>query len=171
MGRNTTRQEQALTLGEIVGAHGVKGWIRVHSYTEPREAILSYSPWLLGEQHQAIGLLDGSLNGKSLIARLEGINDRDQAEALRGVEIRVERHQLPATGKNQYYWADLIGLDVVHRNGELLGKIEQMMATGANDVMVVEGDRQRLIPFLMGNTVLEVDLEARRIVVDWDSEF
>jgi 16S rRNA processing protein RimM len=171
MGRVAEQKGKTLTLGQIAGAHGVKGWVRVISYTEPREAILEYQPWFLGKNQRTVELLDGARQGKSVIARIAGVDDRDQAEALKGQEIGIERSQLPDAGNKQYYWADLIGLEVLLENGESLGTIAQMMATGANDVMVVEGDRQRLIPFLTGKTVMEVDLESGNIIVDWDADF
>lgn len=171
MERGEPGQDSILTLGQIAGAHGVKGWVKVISFTEPRKAILNYETWLLGEDHRSTRVLNGTCPGKSVVAQLEGVTDRDQAEALRGLEISVSRKQLPGTDKNQFYWADLIGLEVLLDSGESLGEISSMMATGANDVMVVEGDRQRLIPFLVGNTVRKVELESGRVIVDWDPEF
>lgn len=158
-------------MGRIAGAHGVKGWVRIISYTEPREAILNYRPWLLGKDHRPVEVLEGARRGKSVVARLKGVNDRDAAESLNGTEIGIYRDQLPEPGENEYYWADLVGLEVVLQQGESLGKITQMMATGANDVMVVEGDRQRLIPFIIDHTVINVDLESGRVTVDWDADF
>ncbi|HKJ18685.1 MAG TPA: ribosome maturation factor RimM [Xanthomonadales bacterium] len=171
MGRDERRRGTPLNLGQIAGAHGVKGWVRVHSLTEPREAILEYDSWLLGENQQSVEVLAGSRNGKAIVAQLEGVTDRDQAEAMKGLGIGIDKSQLPKAGEDQYYWTDLIGLEVLLEDGRSLGKIEKMMATGANDVMVVEGDRQRLIPFITGHTVLKVDLESERINVDWDPEF
>jgi 16S rRNA processing protein RimM len=170
------RQEQAandriVTLGHIAGSHGVKGWIQVYSHTEPREAILEYAPWLLGTDQRPVRPLEGARLGKKVIARLEGINDREQAESVAGLEIGIERSQLPDPGGDRYYWADLIGLKVVLENGETLGTIKEMMATGANDVMVVAGPPERLIPFIKGQTVLQVDLNKAEVCVDWDVEF
>ena len=163
--------ERILTLGSIAGPHGLKGWVRVISHTDPREAIFSYHPWLLGENQQAVEILDGGRSGKSLVVHLEGVNDREAAEALNGKAIGVYRSQLPELEDKEFYWADLIGLEVVLPEGRSLGKIEQMMATGANDVMVVEGDRQRLIPFVIDQTVVEVDTESGKVIVDWDADF
>jgi len=158
-------------VGRIAGAHGLKGWVRIISHTEPREAILNYRPWLLGEDHRPVEILEGARQGKSVVARLQGVNDRDEADTLNGLVIGVERSQLAEVGENSFYWADLIGLEVMLEQGASLGKVSEMMATGANDVMVVEGDRQRLIPFLIDQTVIEVDLESGRITVDWDADF
>lgn len=170
MGQDKERAGKVI-LGRIAGAHGVKGWVKVFSHTEPAEAIADYRPWLLGEDGRLVEPLEAVMQGKKVVARLEGVSDRSQAEALVGLEIYVERHQLPEPGERQFYWSDLIGLEVKHQDGESLGTLAEMMATGANDVMVVEGDRQRLIPFVQGETVIEVDLDAGRLTVDWDKEF
>lgn len=163
--------ERKIILGRISDAHGVKGWVKVLSYTEPREAIIDYRPWLLGADEAPFEPLEGARHGKTVIARLEGVDDRDTAESLAGQAIAVDRRQLPDPGEQQYYWADLIGLEVVLEDGESLGTIDAMMATGANDVMVVEGTRQRLIPFIKDHTVLDVDLGSRKVTVSWDRDF
>lgn len=163
--------ERKIILGRISDAHGVKGWVKVLSYTEPREAIIDYRPWLLGADEAPFEPLEGARHGKTVIARLEGVDDRDTAESLAGQAIAVDRRQLPDPGEQQYYWADLIGLEVVLEDGESLGTIDAMMATGANDVMVVEGTRQRLIPFIKDHTVLDVDLGSRKVTVRWDRDF
>lgn len=160
-----------VALGRVSGAHGVRGWVRVRSDTAPPEAILDYQPWLLGPARRPLKPVQGQKQGNHVLALLEGISDRDQARSLAGLEIAVPREQLPAPGEGCYYWADLIGLGVFLPGGEKLGTIERMMATGANDVMVVRGDKERLIPFSLGRHVLAVDLEGRRVTVDWDPEF
>ena len=158
-------------IGEIAGAHGVNGWVRVHSLTEPREAIFEYQPWLLGDDLEEIRIRQGRLQGNRLVAHLEGADDRDAAEALAHRPIAVYRDQLPELPGDRYYWADLVGLTVRLEDGRELGRIEKMLATGANDVMVVRGERERLIPFVPGPYVKQVDLEAGAVVVDWDPDF
>lgn len=106
-----------------------------------------------------------------MIARLEACEDRDQAVALMNCEIGVRRDQLPATRPGEYYWNDLLGLDVVTLQNEVLGKVDHLLETGANDVLVVMGDRERLIPFVLNDIVMHVDLEAGVIRVDWDKEY
>ena len=103
-------------------------------------------------------------------AKLEGIEDRDAAKAWVGSEVAVERDRLPDTDEGEYYWFDLIGAEVVDAGGRRLGRVQGLMETGANDVMVVRGERERLIPFIVEQVVKAVDLDARRITVDWDSE-
>lgn len=140
------------------------------SYTEPREAVLQYKGLLLGRNGswQATVVAEGQRHGKSVIARIEGVDDRDQAAALIGAEIGVNRETLPEPEEGQYYWSDLIGMKVVHYDGTELGTIQSMLETGAHDVMVVKGETERLIPFAMNEVVSNVDLEAGRVDVDWE---
>jgi len=135
------------------------------------EAILEYQPWLLGEDKRPVKIVDGRKQGKGLAALLPGYDDREQAATLVGSQIFVERDQLPATEDDEYYWSDLEGLDVHTTKGEVLGRVERLMETGANDVLVIRGEREHLVPFIQGQYVSRVDLEAGLIEVDWDPEF
>ena len=157
-------------LGRITGAFGVRGWVKVFSYTEPREALLDYGGWLLGRNGnwQPADVAEGQRHGKTVIVRLSGVDDRDQAEALRGTEIAVPRDALPALDKDRYYWSDLQGLRVVNKDGVELGRIDYMLETGADDVMVVNGEQEVLIPFAVPRVVLDVDLQEGQVVVDWE---
>ena len=140
------------------------------SYTQPREAILDYDRWLLrqhGEWHSA-SLEEGKRHGKTIIVRLDDVADRDAAVALIGCDIAVERTEMPATEEGSYYWADLEGSRVVHRDGTELGRVSGLLETGAHDVLVVQGERERLIPFVAGQIVLGVDLDEGVIRVDWE---
>jgi 16S rRNA processing protein RimM len=158
-------------LGHVSGVHGVRGWLKIHSLTEPREAIFEYQPWLLGKSLQATRVRQGKKHGNRLIALLENIDDREQAEGLVNEPIAVYRDQFPELPDDRYYWTDLLGLSVVLEDGRELGKIDNMLATGANDVMVVRGDKERLVPFVQGQYVTSVDLDGGIIVVDWDPDF
>jgi len=135
------------------------------------EAILEYQPWLLGEDKRPVKIIDGRKQGKGLAALLPGFEDREQAATLVGSQIFVRRDQLPATDEDEYYWSDLEGLDVHTTKGEVLGRVERLMETGANDVLVIRGEREHLVPFIQGQYVSRVDLEAGLIEVDWDPEF
>ena len=159
-----------VVLGRIAGVFGVKGWVKVFSHTDPREAILEYQNWLLksGDTWQPVTVEDGRRQGKSVVAKLANIDDRDAAAGLQDVVIAVSREELPETRTGEYYWADLEGLQVLHRDGRLLGKVSYLMATGANDVLVVEGDRECLIPYVTGDVILDVDLAKGVISVDWE---
>lgn len=164
---------QYIYVGEISGIFGLKGWVKIFSYTEPRENILSYSVWQLRKNGdiKPIKLKTGQRQGKNVVAQLDGVDDPDVAASLVGWEIYIERDQLPALASGEYYWADLVGLNVINDAGVELGVIDHLFETGANDVLVVTGDRERLIPFLMGQTVLKVDLDGKRLTVDWDPDF
>jgi 16S rRNA processing protein RimM len=161
---------EPVVLGRISGLFGVRGWVRVFSYTEPREAFLQYKGLLLGRNGdwQSIKVAEGQRHGKSVILRLEGVDDRDQAAALIGTEIGVDRDELPKPEDGHYYWSDLLGLTVVHRDGTELGTIKEMLETGTHDVMVVKGDTERLIPFVMNEIIIGVDLSNKQVNVDWE---
>lgn len=162
-------------VGRIVGLYGVQGWLKIESWTEPRTQIFKYQPWLLEKapgEVMEIGGVSGRPQGKGLICQLPGVDDRDAAAALVGLDIHVARELLPPPAKDEYYWVDLEGLEVVTTEGVSLGRVSHLFATGANDVVVVrDGTRERLVPFVQGTYVRSVDLSGGRMVVDWDPEF
>lgn len=162
-----------VTLGHISGVFGVRGWVKVHSYTDPRSNIVNFDPWTLcdDEGQRQVQVEQATTHGRGVVAKLAIANDRDQAAALIGARIAVERRALPPCAPDEFYWADLEGLEVETVAGQALGRIEQLLATGAHDVLQVEGERRRLIPFELGGVVKAVDLEAGRVVVDWDPEY
>ncbi|MGD8976532.1 MAG: ribosome maturation factor RimM [Gammaproteobacteria bacterium] len=162
-----------MTVGRVSGLFGVKGWVKLYSFTEPRGRLLEYEPLLLGKPGgwRTVRLVEGQIHGKGLIGRFDGVEDRDQAAALVGMDLAVRRSQLPATGSDEVYWVDLLGLTVVNTRGETLGAVERLLETGANDVLVVQGDRERLIPFARGSIVKDVDLQAGTILVDWERDY
>jgi 16S rRNA processing protein RimM len=166
--------DRLLTVGRIVGIHGVEGWVKLESWTEPRLRIFSYRPWrltLAGSEFE-VAAAQGHEQGKGMVARLPGYDDRDAAAKLIGATIQVPRSALPKPRRGEYYWSDLEGLAVVNVDGVDFGKVSHLFSTGANDVLVVQdGIRERLIPFVTGQFVKEVDLKAGRITVDWDPEF
>ncbi|MGZ4992117.1 MAG: ribosome maturation factor RimM [Methylobacter sp.] len=166
-------EQQHISVGKISGVFGVKGWVKVFSFTDPRENILTYSPWLLkkGDETKTFNVVDGQLQGKTIVAQLAGINDRDQAANLMGWDIFITQDQLPKTAKGEYYWSQLIGMNVETIDGVQLGVVDSLLETGANDVIIVQGERERVIPFLQGQTIINVDLDAGKIIVDWDPEF
>jgi 16S rRNA processing protein RimM len=159
-------------LGRIVGLFGVRGWVKVYSDTRPREAILDYNPWLLERAGcwREYRLAEGRVQGPGIVVRFEGCTDRNEAQSFVGATVAVRREQLPPPEPGQYYWSELEGLSVVNLQGEELGVVSHLFETGANDVMVVAGERERLIPFTR-DAVREVDLQARVIRVDWDRDF
>jgi 16S rRNA processing protein RimM len=160
-----------IVVGHIAGVYGVRGWLKVMSETDPPEGILSYSPWLLGADASAWTVNEGKRHGKGLVVSLRGCVDRDRAASLVGQDIAVVRDQLPPASPDEFYWVDLEGLSVETTEGVALGSIDHLFATGANDVVVVKGDRERLLPFVWGDVVKDVDFEQRRMLVDWDPSF
>lgn len=166
--------ESRVVVGRIAGAFGVQGWVRVRSYTEPPENIIDYSPWQVTnpEGSTLYAVAQGRAQGSDqIVVQLAGVSDRDQAQALRGCDVLVDRSQFSAPAAGEFYWADLIGCDVVTESGVALGKVVDLVETGSNDVMIVRAGRERLIPFLREQTVKRVDLTTRTIVVDWDPDF
>lgn len=163
-----------INAGQISGVFGVKGSVKVFSHTDPRENILRYSPWLLkkNDQTKQLKVVSGQRQGLNVVASLEGIQDRDQAFELMGWDILIHKSQLPKPQQGEYYWLDLIGLEVKNLQDEYLGKVDHLLETGANDVLVVlDGETERLIPFLQSSTVLNIDLQAGVMIVDWDADF
>ncbi|HFD92374.1 MAG TPA: ribosome maturation factor RimM [Gammaproteobacteria bacterium] len=165
-----TTDREHVVVGRVSGIYGVKGWVKVFSYTEPRENILKYSPWMVcrGGQWRPLALKMGRRQGSGIIAHLEGYDDRDQARALMGADIAVRRDQLADAGPGEYYWVDLIGLRVKTLQGEDLGRVDHLLETGANDVLVVRGKEEILIPYVRDDVVTGIDLEAGVMTVDWE---
>ena len=157
-------------LGRITGPFGVRGWVKVESFTEPRQQILDFPRWNAGEPARELEPQEGKPHGRGLVVRLAGIEDRDAAIALGKPELWVERAALPALKEGEHYRADLIGLEVVNLAGELLGRVDHFIDLPSNAVMVVAGERERLVPVGPGQ-LLRVDRRLGRITVDWDAEF
>lgn len=168
-------QPQALVeLGHVTGAYGLQGWLKVYSATQPRENIVSYGTLLLKQQDdwRAWKVNAGRRHGHGVVLKLKGCNDRTQAEKLIGAQIAIKRDQLPKLHEaGDYYWADLVGLQVENTAGESLGVIDHLFETGANDVLVVQGDQEYLIPYVWRQVVKKVDLSAKRMLVDWDKDY
>ena len=165
-------EQSLLCVGHVLGAQGVRGWVRVFSNTSPRKNIIEYCPWLVERDGQLVTTeFTGRVQGKHVLARLDGIEDRNQAETLTGCKLFIRAEQLPPLKADEFYWSHLIGLRVETVSAEPLGEIASMLETGANDVMVVQGERERLVPFVMDEIVTKVDLEARRVVVNWSLEY
>lgn len=160
-------------MGRLGAAHGLSGWLRVVSYADPPEQLQNYRNWVLvvNDRRKEVTLHSLRSTGNGLACLLENIDTREAAEALNGAEIHIHRSALPPTDADEWYWADLEGLEVRNLDGERLGDVTGLMATGANDVLIVKGNRRRLIPFLPGSRVREVNLDEGRLIVDWDASF
>lgn len=165
--------ERQVIVGEVADAYGVKGWVKIHSHTEPPGNILDYAPWLLAGKDgtKEYKVLSGRTHGPFVVARLEGLDDRDQALKLKASKIMVPKDRFPPAEPGHYYWADLEGLRIVNLDGVELGMVADMMATGANDVIVARGERERLIPFVIGQFVKDINLAEGTMLVDWDADF
>lgn len=162
-----------IIIGTIGAPYGIKGWVKINSYTDPIENILDYLPWELhlGNQQKTVNLTQSKFHSKSLIGHIEGCNTPEEARLLTGAKIITLRNQLPKLNENEYYWSDLEGLAVSTVNGALLGKVDHVFATGSNDVIVVEGTKRYLIPFLLEQIIKNIDLENKIMIVDWDPDF
>lgn len=165
--------ERRVLMGKVVGVFGVRGQLKIESYSTPRDQIGRYRPWLMGRDGVLVEIrpLDVREQSKTVVIRLPGCDSREQAELRLGEEIWIARSSLPTPAAGEYYWVDLEGLQVRRQDGRELGRISHMIATGANDVMVVHGERERLIPFTPGHAVLRVDIDAGFVEVDWDPDF
>lgn len=163
-----------ILVGRIHGAFGVRGEVKLESLTDPESNLLRYQPWILrdaqGREREVTGAR-ARPGGKGLIGTLPGVEDRDVADALRGAELYVLRSALPAPEDGEFYWVDLEGMRVANLEGVEFGNVSSVFSNGANDVLVVRGDRERMIPFARPDYVKTLDFEAGRIVVDWDADF
>lgn len=166
-------------LGKVSTAFGIKGWVKVYSYTDPLTNILEYPIWFIRKdgQWKEFKVLQGKPQGKGLVAFLQGINDRDLALSLSQCEVGVPEEQLPELDEDEHYWFQLIGQKVVNTDGVLLGQVKELFDSGGgNQVMAVQpcegsiDQQQRLLPWV-DQYILEVDLDSGSIQVDWDPEF
>ena len=159
-------------MGRIAAPFGIKGWVKVQPFSEDPGTLMDFASWRVGrgeqQEHYSVEAIQD--HGKALVAKLAGIDDRDAAYALRGQEISVAKGDLPPPQENEFYWSDLIGLKVVNRQGIELGKVDSLMESGANDLLVVKGTREHLIPFVAA-FVGKVDVAGGTIEVDWGEDY
>jgi len=180
-GKAQDETSEKVILGRISGVYGVKGWVKVFSYTDPMEAIADYSPWFIRAENQTawteVKLKSGKRQAKTVVAKLEDCNDRDQAMAYVGTEIAINLQQLEQLKqKDEYYWRELIGLRVINQQNIELGTVKSLLETGANDVLVVvskvDGNEiERLIPWTMDIAIVKIDMVQGIITVEWDADF
>lgn len=163
---------ERIVVGRFGQSYGLQGWIKIHSLTQPAENIFRYRPWHI--QHEGawrlLSVSETKRLGKAWIAKLEGCDTPEQAKTYANDPIAIERGQLPPLPPSEYYWIDLIGLKVVNQEGIDLGSITSLFETGSNDVLVVQGDRKRLLPYT-NEVIRAVDLKEKVVRVDWDSDF
>jgi 16S rRNA processing protein RimM len=163
----------------LTAVFGIKGWLKVYSYTDPLEGILNYRNWtaVFEGKRMPLKLEDGRRHGPGIVVKLKGIDDRNIAATYCGADIVVPTEDLPALPEGEFYWHQLEGLRVETAGGEDLGRVSHLIETGSNDVLVVQStetsidQRERLIPYLPEDVVKSVDLAGELILVDWDPEY
>jgi 16S rRNA processing protein RimM len=170
----TVNVNDLVIMGRIVAPYGVFGWLKVLPDTEQVDGLFDYSTWWIGKDNdwRELKVEDAKIHNDVIVVKLQGISERDGAFACKGKQVAVPRAALPKPGKNEYYWADLIGLQVKNLQAVDFGNISDVFATGANDVIVAKSDegQERLIPFIDG-AIIEVDMVAKTMLVDWDADF
>ncbi|HHF7373565.1 ribosome maturation factor RimM [Legionella bozemanae] len=166
-------QENWIVIARFGRPHGVKGFVTVHSFTEPRDNVLKYADWhaFINNKWQPIKLLRAEAQNKAIIVQIEGYPEREHVAHLTNIEIAVQQEQLEKLEPGEYYWHQLIGMNVINQQGELFGKVIEIIPTGANDVLVVEGSKRHLIPYLPSKFILDIDTKQQIITVDWDMDF
>ncbi len=163
-------------MGRVTAPFGVKGWVKIYALTAQLGNLLDYPVWWLGHDGnwREMRVATAKVHGNTLVAQLAGIEDREAAVVLKGLEVAVPRSQLPGAAENEFYWADLIGLSVVNMERHEFGRVVRVMPTGANDVLIVAGGNgdkgETLIPFIAG-VIRQVDLAAGVISVDWGKDY
>lgn len=168
-----TNTQQRVAMGYIKGVFGIKGWLKIAADTEYPDSLLDYPEWLLSKNGKTLNVVleAGKLVGDELQVKFEGIDDRDQAFALRGYTVEIPRDKFSPAGEDEYYWTDLVGMTVVNKEGITLGTVKNLMETGANDVLVIQGtDKQILIPFV-SNYIETVNHDSKTITADWGLDY
>lgn len=168
-----------LVVGKFTSAYGIKGWVKLHSYTDPMDNIMNYRPLYLKKQGQwqELEIEKIQRHAKSLIAKVKNCDAREQTPFYTGCELGMLKSQLPKLGEEDFYWSDLTGLTVKTDQGQVFGVVDHLVETGSNDVLVIKAnehsidDQERLVPYLFGDVVKSVNLEAGEIIVDWDADF
>jgi 16S rRNA processing protein RimM len=158
-------------MGRIVGSFGVQGWMKVKAFTESADGLGDYESWIVRTQEgwREMELEGFEVHSKGPVAKLAGCNDPEAADAMRGCDVAVTREELGDAGEGSMFWVDLVGLDVVDSSGRSLGKVEGLFETGDTSVLVVQGERETMIPFVP-DYVKSVDRDAKRITVDWKAD-
>lgn len=166
--------EATLRIGRLNGAWGVSGWVKVFSFTQPPENIFDYQPWQADGSPGLLHVREWRRQGPRLVARIEEIDSREDAERLAGVELRIPIDALPESGPGQYYWKDLLNLRVLNLESAELGRVHGLLDAGVHDILVIrreDGGRDHLVPFVLDRYIREVDLDAGTVVVDWQPEW
>jgi len=164
--------ENLVIIGKIISAYGVKGWVKIRPFTETAKNFIQYRTQFLSRNQKdwnSVEIKEIKIQGQDVVADI-GLTDRDQSISRKGYFLAIERDQLPQLPENEFYWDDLIGLNVIGVDHLGLGTVVGLIETGANDVLVVSGDKERLIPYIP-QVIKKVDIQNQLIEVDWDKEF
>ena len=165
------KSDKKILDGKISNPHGIKGWVKVISFTDPIENILSYKQWIISdkETEKTYYLEDSRVQGNKIVIKLENVNDRNDAALLKNLQIQVNRSDLPELDQNSYYWEDLVDFNVIDIKGNHVGKVDSLFRTGSNDVLVIidETKERLLVPFIMEEVIKYVDLAKELISIDW----
>lgn len=166
-------QENWVIIGRFGRPHGIKGFIKIHSFTDPADNILRYTDWhvFFKNQWQPIKLSGLEVHNKTIVTRVDGYTERESVADLTNADIAVAKEQLAELEPGEYYWHQLIGMQVKNQKGESFGRVIEVMPTGANDVLVVQGEKKHLIPYLLGQFIIDINLDQQLIVVDWELDF
>ncbi len=173
-------QNEKMIVGKLGATYGIRGWLKVHSFTEQVESIFEYSPWFINQKGNWVELkvTNWKRHNKGYVCKFENIDDRENAHQLVNFEINVNSAVLPELSEDEFYWRELFGMKVITTKGYDLGEVSDILETGSNDVLVVKanlrdafGQKERLIPFLEEQVIINIDREAQRIEVDWDPGF
>ncbi len=172
--------EDKIVVGRLGAVYGIKGWLKVSSFTDEPENIFSYSPWTIGQGKlwQTVNIVEWRRHNKGLIVKLEDVDVREKAQLLTGMDISVSAEQFPELSEDEFYWRDLVGLAVVNTKGYNMGTVKSLLETGSNDVLVVKANAndafsmsERLIPLVEDQVIKSIDLDAKQITVDWEADF
>jgi len=166
--------DEFVLIGKVSGVFGIKGWMKVFSFTEPRKNILSYSPLYISKKDGWVEakVIDGRVQGKGIVMELFGLTEPDHVLPLIGSELAIKRAQFKPTQADEYYWSQLIGLTVINLDDVALGQVDSLLETGAHDVLLVKDhDQELLIPFVMEEVIQSIDLDTGMIQVDWELDY
>ncbi len=173
-----SQASDTIVIGKIGAPYGVKGWVKITTYTDEIEGVFSYSPWLLGDGDKQVTIDSWRTHNKGVVAKIIGVETRDDAESIKNLDISIKAEQLPQLTDDEYYWRDLVGMQVITESGYNLGTVKELFETGSNDVMLIRanpndafGQKERMVPFLHDQVIKQVDMQARTIKVDWDPGF
>ena len=171
-----TASKEFIPVGKIAGVFGIKGWMKVFSYTDPRKNILSYTPLYLSVKGQWVEakVSNGRVQGKGIVIALENVTDPEQVLPLIGTALAIKKEQLKPTRSDEFYWSELTGLKVINLDGHVFGQVDSLVETGAHDVLVVKNEDQKtecLIPFVLEEIIQNVDLDNGIIEVDWEVDY